>query len=419
VGSLQRRGVSLLPTFPNFKFSTVMKKRVFTGVLLGLVPNLASAAGYYLPNQDAFATARGNAWVATADSAAAVFYNPAGLTQIDGPEAQAGAYSIILGNEANVGGVKTEAKDELQTAPYVYYAQPYNDRLSFGFGLNSPFGLGTDWGRNNNFSPVVSEARLLFSSATSAVAYKVTDELSIGASFSINYADLLLEQGLRDPSTGASIPGTFLRYKGDDIGFSGSFGVRWQPCEQHAFGLNYTSGSSFDLSGKTESNALPADYSADLDFMTPDRLAAGYSYRPAPGWNIEANVEWLNWDNLNNLTLESNTVGGSTQIPFNWQSSFIYEVGASYTTDEGYVIAAGYDLNANSQPDKNFTPGVSDADRSWFNVGFGRKLESYSWMFAYQFGYSNRTVDGAVDPLANGKYESRHNALVFSWQQAF
>lgn len=137
-----------------------------SAVIVALAPCVVSAAGYYLPNQDAFATARGNAFVATADSAAAVHYNPAGLTQITGPEAQVGVYSIVLGNEATVMGQTEHAKDELQAAPHIYYAQPYNDRLSFGFGLNSPFGLGTDWGRNNNFSPVVTEARLLFASAS-------------------------------------------------------------------------------------------------------------------------------------------------------------------------------------------------------------------------------------------------------------
>ena len=389
-----------------------MKKRIITSMLVGAMPSTALAAGYYLPNQDAFATARGNAFVATADSAAAVHYNPAGLTQLSKPEVQVGIYSIVLGNEANVAGQSTEAKNELQAAPHLYYAQPYNDRLSFGFGLNSPFGLGTDWGRSNNFSPVVTEARLLFASGTSAVAYKLTDQLSLGASISVNYADLTLEQGLGAPES-------YLRFKGDDIGFSGAFGARWQPSEQHAFGLIYSSKSTFNLSGKTQSNLPISDSSSQLDFMTPARIAGGYSYRPAPGWNIEANVEWLDWDSLNSLTLESNSVGGSKEIPFDWKSSFIYELGASYTTPEGYIFSAGYDFNQNSQPDTYFTPGVSDADRHWLNFGFGRKCAGYSWMLAYQFGYSNRTVDGAINPLANGKYESRHNALIFSWQQGF
>jgi len=375
------------------------------------LPGGLFAAGYYLPNQDAFATARGNAFVATADNPSAVFYNPAGMTQITEGQAQVGLYSIVLGNEATTGGVTTEANTELQAAPHVYYVQPVNDRLTLGFGLNSPFGLGTDWGRDTNFSPVVTEARLTYLSGTSAVAYKVTDELSVGASVSLNYADLSLEQGL-------GFPGTFLRFDGQDVGVSGGLSVRWQPAERHAFGLVYSSGSTFDLDGRTTSSFFPSDNSAALDFKTPARLAGGYSYRPAPGWNIEANVEWLDWDSLDSLTLQSTAVG-ALPVVFDWQSSFIYEIGASYTTPDGYVFAAGYDFNANAQPDRNFTPGVSDADRHWLNCGFGRRMGNSSWMIAYQFGYSNRTVDGAANPLANGKYKSRHNALVLSWQRTF
>jgi long-chain fatty acid transport protein len=392
-----------------------MKSGFFSGVvLLGALPGVAMAAGYYLPNQDAFATASGNAFVATADSAAAVHYNPAGLTQLAGPEAQVGFYSIVLGNRTDAGGGKTEAETEFQVAPHVYYALPMNDRLSVGFGVNSPFGLGTDWGRDTPISPVVTEARLLYASTTAAVAYKVTDEFSVGASFSLNYADLLLEQGL-------GFPGSFLQFTGDGFGVSGSLSARWQPHEQHAFGLIYSTQSTFDLEGKTKSNLLSPDTSAELDFMAPARVAGGYSYRPAPGWNLEANVEWLNWDSLDDLTLQSDSIGGSMAVPFHWQSSFIYEVGASYTTPTGYVFAAGYDLNMNAQPDRHFNPGVSDADRHWYNVGFGRKCETSSWMLTYQFGYSNRDVTGGTGTsvLANGKYEARHHALVFSWQQEF
>lgn len=390
----------------------LMKLKHFSIVPLALLPGSVMAAGYYLPNQDAFATAKGNAFVATADSAAAVHYNPAGMTQLKEQQFQAGVYSIVLGNEADVRGETQHAESELQAAPHLYFVKPLNDRLSFGFGINSPFGLGTEWGRDTNFTDVITEARLLYASATPALAYKVTDELSIGASVSLNYADLTLEQGPWGP-------GSYLRFTGDDIAFSGSLSVRWQPHEQHAFGLVYSTESSFDLEGKTRSNILTDDDSAGMDFMTPARIAAGYSYRPAPGWNIEANIEWLNWDELNTLTLQTQSVGGAMAAPFEWKSSFIYELGVSYTTGDGYVFAAGYDFNENSQPDQYFQPGVSDADRHWFNVGFGRKCGDSSWMLAYQFGYSNRDVDSAANTRANGRYEARHNALILSWQQSF
>ena len=390
-----------------------MKEFLFVGSLAVLAQGQAGAAGYYLPNQDALATAKGNAFVATADSAAAVFYNPAGLTQLEEAQFQAGFYSIVLGNEAKMGGNRYEADTELQAAPHLYFAKPLNDQVSYGFGLNSPFGLGTDWGQDTPFRTVVTEARLLNLSGTAALAYKVNDELSVGVSLSGNYSDLTLEQGL------GFLPNDYLRFNGDGFSASGGVGLRWQPHEQHAFGLNYVSKSSYHLRGRTYSN-LVADSGASIDFMTPARAAAGYSYRPAPGWNIEANVEWIDWDSLNTLNLKTRSLGGSeVPVPFEWESSFIYEIGVSYVTPGGYVFAAGYDYNESAQPDANFTPGVSDADRHWFNLGFGHRGECSDWMLSYQFGYSNRDVSGAVNPLANGKYEARHHALVFSWQRSF
>lgn len=374
------------------------------------------AAGYYLPNQDAFATSRGNAWVATADSAAAVFYNPAGLTQVKQPEAQTGLHAIVLDTTTDAGGESTENKKQLQVVPNFYYAQPLNEKLSVGFGLNSPFGLGNDWGRDTPISTVITEARLMYISCTSAAAYKVTDEFSIGASASLNYADLMLEQGL-------GTPGSFMQFSGADYGFSAGVGAHWAPNEKHSFGLTYVTESTFDLDGKTKINPAlaPNDSSASMDFMAPARAAGGYSYRPAPGWNLEANIEWLNYDELNDLTLNSDTVGGTKTVPFQWKSSFIYEAGVSYTSPEGYVYAIGYDFNESSQPDTNFSPGVADSNLHWLNLGFGRKMDRYSWMLGYQFGYSNRDVDGAIggSAPANGKYEIRHNTFIFSWNQKF
>jgi long-subunit fatty acid transport protein len=181
--------------------------------------------------------------------------------------------------------------------------------------------------------------------------------------------------------------------------------------------------TSPSLTGKVFSNVL-ASGPAKMDFMTPLRVAAGYSYRPAPGWNIEANVEWLDWDALNNLTLFSPMVpGGAIPVPFQWDSMFIYEIGFSYTTETGYTFAAGYDYNSNAQPDTFYNPGIADADRHWLNAGFGQRREDWEWFLTYQFGYSNRTVTGALPnaagQTANGKYESRHHAIVFSWQHRF
>lgn len=198
-----------------------MKRTLALLVPWTLLPGAVLGAGYYLPNQDAFATAKGNAFVATADSAAAVFYNPAGLTQLSQPEADVGVYAIILGNRADINGTPYYAKTQLQAAPEIYFASPINDRFTFGFGVNSPFGLGTQWGDNTEFSAIVTKAVLIDLSATPAIAWKITDEISLGASLSFNYQELTLDQD----TFGA---GSFFNFKGNGTSVSGSLSARWQ-----------------------------------------------------------------------------------------------------------------------------------------------------------------------------------------------
>ncbi len=395
-----------------------MRKFASAALLLFALSTDLQAAGFYLPNQDALATAKGNAFVATADSAAAVHYNPAGLTQLDAPQLILGVYSIQLGNEARIDGELYEAETEWQLVPHLYYGHPIDDRVTLGIGLNSSFGLGTDWGQRTPFRTIGTEAYLRHPSALFAVGYKVDDRLSLGAALSLNYVDLTLEQGL-----GIS-PMDYLRFEGDGVSLSATVSLRWQPRTEHAFGLVVSSGTSPSLEGTIESNQL-ANGAADLDFRTPARVAAGYSYRPAARWNIEANIEWLDWDSLNTLELKSPVLapGGVSPLVFNWRSSFIYELGCTYAADNGYIFAVGYDYNENAQPDATFSPLVADADRHWLNAGLGRRHGQSLWFLTYQFGYSNRSVrsnpPNAAGESSNGRFEARHHALVLSAGYSF
>src|ERR1039458_7320661 len=60
------------------------------------LPLTTSATGFRLPDQDAFATSRGEAFVATADNPSAIYYNPAGISQLEGNNLRAGIYGIYL-----------------------------------------------------------------------------------------------------------------------------------------------------------------------------------------------------------------------------------------------------------------------------------------------------------------------------------
>ena len=382
---------------------------VISALGLGATPLLAN--GFYVPVQAPEATARGNAWLATADSAAAVYYNAAGLTAIDSPEVLVGAYAVLLGLEADLdSGANEEGDSEWSFLPQIYAAVPINDKLVAGFGLNTPFGLSTDWDNNSQFNLLAIETELTYATAWAVLGYQVTDTFSIGGGFGIHHADLRMRRAI----TGA--PSEF-EYNGDSEALSWTVSAMWKPHEQHSFGAVYRSKADFKLDGDAKFvGVLKED--ATLDFITPATVGGGYAFSPCKEWVFEANIEWVNWDEFNTLNLTSE--GGTFTAPnrFDWESNFIYSVGATRFFGNGWNVSAGYNFLENSIPDSNYNPGVADADRHWLNAGVGRQYDSFSWNFAYQFAFSDEDVSGSPGGLADGTFKSRFHGLMMNcnWQ---
>ena len=382
---------------------------LFSASALTIAPVFAN--GFYIPVQAPEATARGNAWLATANSAAAVYYNAAGLTQLESPEVIVGAYSITLGIDADTDlGNHYENDDSWALLPQIYAGVPINNKLVAGFGLNTPFGLGTDWGSNTQFRQIATKTELTDITGWAVLGYKLTDTLSFGGGLGVSHADATLRQGITFAGT------DIFEFSGSDEGVSWTLSTLWKPCNQHSFGLVYRSKTDFKLDGDAEVKGVGTQ-DATLDFMTPSTVGGGYAYTPCKEWSFEANIEWVNWNELNSLNLT--TGAGEKSIAFNWKSNFIYSVGATRFFDNGWNISAGYNYIENSMPDSTYNPGVSDANRHWLNAGFGCKYDSFKWNFAYQYAFSDRDVSGSPFGLADGSYKSRFQGMMLNCNLQF
>src|SRR2546427_2931839 len=96
-----------------------------------------SADGFRLPDQDAFATARGEAFAATADNASAIYYNPAGISQLDGANFRGGIYGIYFPvRYESPEGRSFHNKKDLQAAPQLFLTyKPQESPITFGIGM--------------------------------------------------------------------------------------------------------------------------------------------------------------------------------------------------------------------------------------------------------------------------------------------
>lgn len=388
-------------------------------LIASAVPLVALGLGIRLPDQDPFATARGEAFAATADRPSAVYYNPAGLTQLEGHQVQAGVYGIALNSDYRGAGVSLDTRDELNFAPQVYYAYaPREFPLAFGLGFYSPYGLSLEWPDAAPFRTVAREGQITYLTVHPVVAWRVTDTLSIAAGPTFNYSEARLEQGV-------VVPGDNFRLKGDDTAVGFTAGVLWRPHPQHAFGVSYRSATTLDYRGRSSIRGVPMGiFPFDLNFRSraraevdfPQNVVVGWSFRPTPDWNLEVNVDWTDWDSLDTVTVvQPGSPTGNGAIAFNWQSSFFYEFGLTRYFGEAWRVSGGYIFSENSVPERFFSPVVPDSDRHIFSLGIGRGHGAVSWDVTYQFAWGpDRTINNpaaAPNAAANGRYEFTSHAV--------
>src|SRR5579859_8170060 len=221
--------------------------------LASLWANSVAAVGFRLPNQDPEAIARGNAFVATADDPSAIYYNPAGITQMDGQNVRAGLYLLSPGVDyQSPSGAKASVNSDFVPVPQFYYVfSPQDFPLSFGLGLYAPYGLSLDWGQNNPFRVEAEKGQLTYLTINPVVAWRILSNLSIGIGPTINYSDASFEQGI------GLFPGDLFKLKGNGWDYGFNAGVRWEPLPQWAFGVNYRYATEIEYKGTSETSPSP------------------------------------------------------------------------------------------------------------------------------------------------------------------
>ena len=416
-----------------------------------VLPTSGFSLGFRLADMDAFATGRSDAFAATADNPSAVYYNPAGITQLEGMNMRMGVYGIGLNDQFDPeakGGKPVETTTGIQAVPTTFVTlHPENKPFAVGYGVYAPYGLAINWPNNSQFRTLGLGGKVAFIAVNPVAALQVSRTFSIGAGLTINHVDTTLRQGI-------SAPGDLFKFRGSGVAVGFTAGALWQPLPQHSFGLTYHSGITVGLSGHTSirlsdsqrsqiraANAMIAqtrkafgaagdaallaqglplngfpdhfpEADADADLHFPQFIIAGYSFRPTPDWNFEFDVDWTDWDSLNSVTLHQQRMP-NTEIPFNYTSSFIWEFGVTRYFAHGLHGSLGYMYSENSVSESNFNPGVPDSDRHLFTAGIGQKSGRYSWDLAYQFAYGpTRTIDN--NNLSDGTYRFRSHAITLA-----
>jgi long-chain fatty acid transport protein len=364
----------------------------FAILLITSLEQAALGLGFRLPNQDAEAIARGNAFAATADNPAAIYYNPAGISQLEGHNLLIGMYGISVESKYHtpwkqgLDGVYRDHADtvgKIAVLPQLYYSYtPPESSFSFGVGMYAPFGLGTDWEADSPIRTLATQTQLQYVRLAPVASWELLPGLSVAAGPTINYSTLVAKRGI-------ALPGDEFSLDGEAWAFGFTAGLLWKFHPQWSFGFSYQSATSMNYDGDAVLYPYEPMTSAHTEIDFPDWYVFGIAFHPTDKWDVEFDLDYTDWDRLSVASVHRSK-GPDLYLPFNYSSGFMYKFGTSYRFDNGFKVSGGYfytEQNANSE---DFNPAVPDTE---LHTGSAGVSYDYKNKVRYSIGYQFITGD--------------------------
>ncbi|MDO6746591.1 OmpP1/FadL family transporter [Gilvimarinus sp. 1_MG-2023] len=395
---------------------------------LACLPVLAHSASFQLLEQSP--AHMGKAFAGTGSDitdASTVYFNPAGMTQIDRTSFTAAINFVATdatfndeGSSFSGGGDNT---DELGVIPNLYAVVPLSDRFSVGFGINAPYGLSSSFSDEwvGRYSATYSELQLVNINATTA--WQIADFIAVGVG--INYQTIEADlQSQVDSTLGlAPSPATdsSAQIKGDDDGFVIDLSVLITPSDKTSIGVSWREGGEYTLEGEAtfDFNAtcspgvgapLPPQAGGstgtacfaglstlggdiESDVTLPDTLTVSATQYITDGWAFHADIAKTSWSSIQNIQVIN--VGNGAEVDvldLQYDDTMRYALGTSMDTG-AWTWRAGVALDEAPQTNpEHVSPRIPDADRTWLSLGANWEVSAN---LSLDFGYTHLLIDDA------------------------
>ncbi len=409
--------------------------RTTTGVILAAALALCSSAaqgsGFGLNEHGARAMGLGGAFTAVADGPSAMFFNPAGLAQLNGLQLEAGMTLIVPSASymGNLPGTATEvdvpAKQLYFPIPNVHVAYRIHERLAAGVSVTVPYGLGMEWPATvEGYSPetawwgrsIISKIHLQSIFITPTVAVQLHPRVLLGLGVSLVQAAVTLERAV----TLSENPADDIDFKlsGDDFSVGATAGllVKVLPGMLNV-GVTYRSGVALNFEGKAaftkggSGDAVPAGLRTSLTddvglakLNLPHVISLGVAAYPLKNLLLSLTGDLITWSSYDQLAIDFQENDNlDTAEPKDWNNTYAIRFGAEYKVLQDLGVRLGFIFDKGPIPADRLSPELPDSDRFEFCVGGGYTIKGLTIDLAYQMIFTPEFETGANAPLV-GKY---------------
>jgi len=383
----------------------------FSGAALGVVAAAepVHAAGFYIKEQSV--TGLGRAFAgesAMAEDASTIFFNPAGMTRLQGAEISAGTHLLLpradLENRGSTATARLPGGPAVTRpvtgsdggnpydptpVPNAYLAYPVMGRdLWVGLGVSAPFGLANkyDAGWFGRYDSI--ETDLITIDIAPSVAYRVNDWISIGGGIDIQYADAKLTNAI---FTGGATD-VISKVEGNDWTVGYNVGILFEPIPSTRVGVHYRSQIEHTLEGDvnlTLSGNRVGSAPGTADLNLPNILAVGFAHDVTPQLTLMAEYNWYGWSNFEEIRVKRPGVPDQV-VGQHYEDTYSIAVGAQYKINESWTVRSGFQYDQTPTVDNFRSTRTPDGDRYWLSAGASYDISDN---FAVDVAYAHIFID--------------------------
>jgi len=397
-----------------------MKHLLKSVFILGLIVGLSSGLysnGLNLNGNGSKAIAMGGAFVGLADDFSAVFWNPAGLTQMEEPNLAIFATDIIPTPTYRFPllGIDTEAKSEHHFSGALGFFKPLSDKVVVGIYGYIPSGVSVEWPGADLalLSGGVAyqwNAKVAIITVSPAIAFKVSDKFSLGATLNINYGLAKLKR----PALG--------QYEEDTngVGVGATLGMLYKPSEKFSFGLTFKTPFKATLKGDaTMSGApllgLPGMDDAERAVTWPMWVGAGIAIKPNDKLTFTADAQYTDWKEMDIIPITFANAGwqlffkDGADLTLRWEDKIQVRFGVEYKVSPSFALRGGYYHDPSPSPRSTMNILIPELSYNFFTIGFGYNTNKINLDFCLEYAIGKEVEVGLFEAEPDVGMPGFHN----------
>lgn len=384
---------------------------IVSAALLAAAAGQAQAGGlmlYEVGTADVGLAAAG--YAARAQDASTVFSNPAGMTRLEGTQLTLGAQALYGDLKFSPGsGTNTSGGDGGTLVGWfpgggVFYTYSISRNLKVGFAATGNFGLAEKYDADWVGRYYVQETTLLGVSLLPSIAYKVNDNLSLGASLNAMYGVLKYQVAV---NTLSASPDGQLKLDDNKWGYGINLGMLYEVNPRTRFGLTYNSEVKLDFSAPAEFSGLRGgvvenalrnrgllNAKIDLGVKVPQGVMGSVYHEIDDRWAVLGNVGWQQWSKFGKADVGINDVNNpkSLTTDLNYKDTWHVALGGQYRYSAPWTVNFGVAYDSEYQDSSNVAPALTTNDAWRFGLGLQNEArKDFSWGVAAEYLYAGTT----------------------------